>query len=332
MAASSLAPRTAQRYEYIWFRVRTWLRDNGHPVSLPISAALYQEFALFVSSDPNMERPRATLKLLSAAMAWLHRLYDMPNPAASAYSRQVTRGLVHLRTQRPVQHRPPAPHGALARLYAESDSETMSLSELRGKAIALFTLATALRPDSVAKLTVRDISYTSTGMSVSVWRSKADRDLDGRLTFVPNHPNLNLCPVRTVRTYIARSRVPTAAATWPTFLRVEDHKVARDDAPLALTPNRVSTIITEVMRRAAPGSNITGGGLRSGAATAAVNSGVPIEVMMQHGGWRSRAIFDECYAHWSTPANLTALLIGERPIQQPDGNGSNSDTPSDDSP
>ncbi len=61
VAASLLAPRTAQRYEWIWVRVRTWLRDNGHPASLRISAALYQEFALFVTSDPNMERPRQTL-------------------------------------------------------------------------------------------------------------------------------------------------------------------------------------------------------------------------------------------------------------------------------
>jgi len=152
--------------------------------------------------------------------------------------------------------------------------------DIRDKALLLIGFAAGFRRSELIGLDIEDIQFVTQGLVISVNRSKTDQTGQGRKVGIPFAEGMH-CPVHSLKQWIGF----IGADSGPIFRPISRHEFI---SPKRLTGNAVASIVKERVRTIglAP-ENYSGHSLRSGLATSAAFSGVPLLKIRQQTGHKS---------------------------------------------
>ncbi|WP_261555538.1 site-specific integrase [Frankia tisae] len=269
---------TKRAYARQWETFTAWCSTTGR-TPLPATAETVAEY---VSSMCDLDRAPATIDQAIAVIRRAHRDAGLEHQPDTAAARLVLRAYRRQRAesgQRPRQA-PPAVIDVVRALVAASDPKTDV--GLRDCAMIVLGFAMMGRRSELIALMISDVRETPDGLLVLVRSSKTDQDATGEEVAIPYGSNAATCPVRVVRSWLAR---------------LADHGII--DGPLLRSVNRHGQIgqglsgggANKIIRTAAQRANlpnaesITMHSLRAGGATSAYKAGAPISAITRQGRW-----------------------------------------------
>jgi integrase len=142
-----------------------------------------------------------TIARRAAAIAWVHRGHDQPNPCDSAAVRQVLAGIRRQHGIAPRRRARPLELEPVARIVEAIDART--LAGLRDRALLLLGFAGALRRSELVALDVEDLDFDpARGLQVTIRRSKTDQEQAGERVAVPYARSPGRCAVRALRRWL----------------------------------------------------------------------------------------------------------------------------------
>jgi len=266
-ARSALAESTWRAYRSDWRTFETWCRERD-VAQMPASAATV---AAFVAAEATRGFRPVTIERRAAAIAFVHRSQDQPNPCDSAAVSTVlsgirrTHGTAPLRQVRPLQVEP------LELLVSAIDPKTTQGK--RDRAVLLLGFAAALRRSELVALDVGDLSFdVDRGLLVKVRSSKTDQEKAGEQVAVPYaSAGREICAVRAISDWLETSSIHSGAV----FRRMRRGDTVTNDR---LTAQSVALIVKRTAKAAGIDErqviNLAGHSLRAGYVTAAAAAGV----------------------------------------------------------
>ena len=164
----------------------------------------------------------------------------------------------------------------LRRLVATADPGT--IIGVRDRAIILLGFAGMLRRSEIAALLVGDVATSDEGLTVTVRRSKTDKEAAGAVVAVPYGSHELTCPVRAVATW----RTAGGIADGSLFRRVDRH--GRLLGPMS--GQAVAMVVARAAEAAELEGHYRGHSLCRGGATAARKAGHDLVTIGRHGRWK----------------------------------------------
>jgi len=253
LLAHAIAPNTERAYESDLRHFRDW---GG---SLPATPAT---ICAYVGNHAG-RLSVATVQRRIATLSKAHSAAGLPNPCQTEVVKTTVRGLRRKHGTAQKQAKP------LLRddLFLVLDRMGDSLRDRRDRALLLLGFAGGFRRSELVALEQADLEIVRQGLVVTVRRSKADQEGEGRRIGIP-HGRTRYCPVAAVEGWLAASGINTG----PLFRPITRHG---HHASNALTGDAVSVLLRE--RLAAAGidpEGYSGHSLRAGFATSAAQAGV----------------------------------------------------------
>ncbi len=269
---------TKRAYERQWSTFTAWCSTTGR-TPLPATAETVAEY---VSSMCDLDRAPATIDQAIAVIRRAHRDAGLEHQPDTAAARLVLRAYRRQRAesgQRPHQA-PPAVIDVVRALVAASDPTT--IVGLRDRVMIVLGFAMMGRRSELISLMISDVRETPDGLLVLVRSSKTDQDATGVEVAIPYGSHADTCPVRLVRSWLAR---------------LAEHGIT--DGPLLRSVNRHGKIgqglsgggANKIIRTAAQraglpnADKITMHSLRAGGATSAYKGGAPVDSIARQGRW-----------------------------------------------
>lgn len=271
------------------------------------------------------DSPAAIIRSARAAIAELHLAKDIESPFGI---RRLEKAIKTLITERTTRATAQAGTFDVALLIDRirvrwPDDSTLTLTDLRAKAILLLGIARCARaaclaatkrleqrPDDGSKLYVLEIGH------------KTDANREGTRSIVYSSGDVRACPVSTVRTYMQMTA--QQAERWeaahpdqlaPLFLSLRG-------SPDCLKAETISSIISSSLESLgftvdSWGRKLTGHSVRRSARQAAQRAGFDDRVIDFVGKWKNDTSASRRYEDPTTPADWTARLFSAPPA--PDG-------------
>ena len=235
--------------------------------------ATQQQVAEYISNRAQKFRVR-TLERRLTGIGMAHAIQGYPDPTKSVLIKKLLRGVkrVHGVAQRQAQ---PILHADLQRMF----EGTVSLTQMRDRALMMLGFSCALRRSEVVALNVEDVSLVEAGLTVRLRRSKNDQFGKTRLIGVP-YGSGDVCTVRAVGAWLSRSGLKSG----PLFCRVlkSGRITARlSDQSVALIVKRYAVSV------GLPASRISGHSLRAGFVTSAARAGASLVSIQRQTGHAS---------------------------------------------
>lgn len=142
--------------------------------------------------------------------------------------------------------------------------------DLRNRALFSLGFASALRRSELSALCLADVGFTRKGLLITVRSSKTDQKATGAMLAVPFAKDKRICPVRTLRAWIA------VRGSWegPLFVRFNG---AREATRQILSAPSVAGVLKRALRRiGVDPTEYAAHSLRAGMATTAAENGASI--------------------------------------------------------
>lgn len=200
--ASSDNTRAAQLSD--WTIFTRWCDRTGHS---PLPATVDQ-LSWFLTEKSTELRPDgrwayspSTLSRWVSTINKMHALAGLPKPGAHESIRDLLRGIRRDRSTPPARRTPLLTDDirtilAAMRTEAAAAGWAERVAERRDAALLLMGLAGALRRSELTGLLVSDVvPHRADGLYVTVRRSKADRNAQGRTVTLPYGSDPHTCPV-----------------------------------------------------------------------------------------------------------------------------------------
>jgi hypothetical protein len=86
-----------------------------------------------------------------------------------------------------------------------------NLLGLRDRALILIGFAEAFRRSELCAMTMSDLCFSTSGLVISVPRSKADQEQAGDKVAIPFGEHDNTCPIKELRRWLAKAKVADGA-------------------------------------------------------------------------------------------------------------------------
>lgn len=258
-----------------------WRRFVGFAQAAGVSAlpAAPETVGLYLTHLAVEGRRTATVDRALAAIAFVHRREGFPFDRAHPAIRDVLAGIHRELGRAPVKKRP-VEDTLLRRLVDATAGERWVA--LRDRALLLVGWFSACRRSEIAAFQVADVVFVEEGCRITIRRSKTDQEGRGREIGLPYAGAPELCPVRTLRSYLDALQL----ADGPLFRDVRAGVVRG-----GLSPAAVRAIVQRLCRRAGvPAREYGAHSLRSGFITTAAKRGKPLEAIMRQSGHRSERV------------------------------------------
>lgn len=165
----------------------------------------------------------------------------------------------------------------------------------RDKTILTLGWAGALRASEIVSIRRSDLTEVADGFELQIRRSKTDQRGKGKIVALPLY-HLSyavICPTRNLKLYLLRQAD-----------LFEAH--AADDLILPFTTRTISRVIEKAAILARLPEHYSSHSLRRGLATTAARHGIDDRIIMKHGRWLTREVFDQ-YVEEGTLWQKTAL-------------------------
>ena len=299
LALGCNAPRTSERYLGVFRKFVEFCRGAGLPrdAYFPASPAVV---ALFVQRLSARGLRPATVRVSLAALAWVHVVSGHVNPCTDATLRLVADGASRANAG-PTRHATPIHPSDLRRVLEflawRGTPRSFQLASMMSIAFAAF-----LRIEELLALRWSDVTVgvgdPPAALLVFVGKRKNDQQREGVTRPVPADTATPTATWQLMRRYARAVRHPFPAGDdetlWP--LIAEDGSV---DYSVVLP----RTAAYRALRFAFDAVGLRGDEygwhcFRAGAATSAADRGVPEEVLMAAGGWKSTSAV-RSYVHYS---------------------------------
>jgi integrase len=292
-ADTSRAKSTERAYGNDWRDFCAFARLIGrvpHPAE-PETVALY------ATDLARRGRAPATIARRLVSIAVYHRAGGYPSPTEHGVVRAVVSGL---RRQLGVaqQQKTALEIGPLRVVLARIPRDVRGL---RDRALLLIGWAAALRRSELAALGVSDLRFEPDGLIIELRRSKTDQEAVGEAVAVPFGAELETCPVRAVRAWLAVAGDDSAV-----FRRIDRHGNIGSN----LTATAIASIIRARALAAGVPGDFAGHSLRAGFATTAAHAGRSEGSIMRHGRWKSVQVARRYIRHGSRWLNNPAVDLG----------------------
>jgi hypothetical protein len=238
--------------------------------------------------------------------------------------RLVADGIVKCRTIVPMQQTPVMPIQPFIDLFSSwPDNDSLSVKQLRMKAICLMALVFMLRPSDIAPrsqvmnesaashhdavFSTSHLDFMPDGsLTVRFHGIKNDYDRDGFSVTIPHLPGqFDKCdPVLSLQAYIeATKQFRRSLPSSPVFLTL--NKPYR-----AIDASTVSSVLSESIKLAGLSSHqYSPRSFRPTGATQAINCGIHPDIARHIGRWRSQDTFNKHYVHTKVPDSYTQNIL-----------------------
>ncbi|MFH1568984.1 MAG: tyrosine-type recombinase/integrase [Gemmatimonadota bacterium] len=278
-ARASRAQRTLDLYAAAWARYDAWRSSAG------LEAASAQTLALYLEARAQAGRRVATIELdLAAVRAALQARGTPLPPLRDPACEGLWRVLEGIRRTVGEAQRQAAPLGpAELQRALERDGvvpgATVTLRQLRDRALLLVGFGAALRRSELVALEVADLDFSAEGMTLAIRRSKTDQTAKGAQVAVHAGQRPTTCPVRAVRDWLGAAKIIEG----PVFRQIRSNGTL---GPEALTAQMVSIVVKHAAVSAGlDPAGYSGHSLRAGLATTAAQAGKRLDVIMTQGRW-----------------------------------------------
>lgn len=222
--ADSMPPGTRRKYEEHWKRFLGWCEETGR-TPLPATPQTVTEFTHYLCYRYTPEggtRPGlspATVNQARWAVAKAHEIAEV-TPPSMKQSLAILRGyrgrLADTEDDRAKTRKATAlTRSALQQFAAATDSDR--LIGLRDRAMIMLHYAVAARISEIVRVNIQDITDTSEGLLVSLYRSKTR--LHDELAIPVEHAPATVAAVRAWRAKLAE----LGRITGPLFVRINRH-------------------------------------------------------------------------------------------------------------
>lgn len=259
-----------------------------------------------VAKSEQSDRPESLLRAVMAALTNFFSIRGRRNPFNQELLNLV-KALVKHSTKRPSGRTKVMPMEPLSRLFESwGENNTLTLSQLRQKALTLLTMACMARPSDLAPKVgfVRSqLSFRDTSVTVLFFGIKNDTNRQGFEVRVDGTES-NADPVKCLKHYCDRT--------------AEHAKEANDAVFLTLTPpfkalnaQSVAQILRKSISDAGlPPDQYTAKSFRPSAATAAIASGCNPNITRLRGRWKTESVFFNHYVYPVTEqTNMTHEIM-----------------------
>lgn len=285
LAEIARAPATQRAYASDWKHFTGWAASYGLE-PLPASP---ETVARYIAALTSQGVAANTLTRRVSAIAAQHReaghAFDRRDPVLA----RVLAGAKRVLGTAPIQKAALTPEEVAAIVAAQPDT----LTGLRNRALILITYAGAFRRAEVAALTTADLTFTASGVTITVRRGKGDQEAEGHSKAIAPGDNPSTCPCRALKRWIMAARL----ADGPVFRRLDPHGNLGGGLSGAAVAEIVKRAVTHwalasgrSRAEAARLAEAVGGhSLRAGALTAAAQAGATDWDLMAASGHRSRA-------------------------------------------
>lgn len=266
------------------------------------------------------ERPESVLKSCLAALNFLFQGMGKSPPTHSGDIDRLVTALVKTCTKRPMKRQKPMPISAFVDLFEHMGPNcSLSLNDLRLKAITLLALTAMTRPSDLAPkakqlssidnslvpvtLSVNDVNFEEDGsMTIHFHGTKNDYNRQGfEVNIPPNADNSNCDPVECLRSYI--NRTESCRSVDMNALLITLRPPYR-----AIKADTVASILDESIKRAGL-QGFSAKSFRPTGASTAVALGVLPETVMKLGRWKTKEVFLNHYVYAKVPVNYTEKLF-----------------------
>lgn len=308
------AASTLQQYDRV---IQNYLLFCGersiHYPDLNTQESVCVEF--LCSLADKSDRPQSVLKTALAALGMWFRVHDIESPLASKEASYLFTALVKSSTKRPAKRTaimPLAPFISMVNSW-EMDC-SLSLKQLRLKAVLLLTIALMARPSDLApKAKMFDGVQTTSlvtfskdrlqfhpdgSLTVVLFGIKNDTDRSGFTVRIPKGSNVKTDPVSTLKTYIERTEsVRKGDSAVFLSLNYPYH---------ALKADSIASILQEAIHLVGlDKEGFTPKSFRPSSATASIQNQVDPHTAMQIGRWKSKDVFYDHYVYPCAPSRYT---------------------------
>lgn len=274
-ALNSKAANTIRAYRADWRKFTTWC-DERQLIPLPAAA---ETVAMFAAELAGAEKA-STLQRRMSAIAEAHRAAGFESPTRVGIVQNVLAGVrrAHGSTQ---EGKAALLTQDILAMVAACDED---LAGLRDKALVLLGFAGAFRRGELVALHVEDLAFTSSGLVVTVRRSKTDQEGQGAKKGIPFGASERSCPVHAVRKWLEAARLSSG----PVFRGVSRWGQVQ---ATPLSDRAVALIVKKLATAAGLNPKLYAGhSLRAGLATQAAMNGVEERVIQNQTGHKSVAV------------------------------------------
>lgn len=270
--SAELARNTVLSYDRDWRVFRAWCEAAGR-TAMPAPADLVE---LYCVDLLRRGRKVTTVMRHIRGIQYQHRTTGHENPITASV-RQLLSGARRILAQRPAQKEALLTEDIRAMVAAIDRTAPIGA---RNAALLLFGFASALRRSSLARLELRDLTFTPEGLLVVIRWEKQDREGKTREIAIPLGRRAATCPVRAMKRWLGfRGDEPGLV-----FTRVHRGHTS----PEGLLGNRIGQIVQEAaaavnLDRSKYGAH----SLRAGFVTEALERGTNELAIARHTGHRS---------------------------------------------
>lgn len=272
----SQAENTRDAYRADWADFTSWAAEL-QLASLPAEPATVARYLVAL-----VERGYkvATLTRRLSAISQAHQAAGLDTPTASLTVRKVFSGIKRRHGVAQDAKAPILPDD-LRLMVAELDDTPAGK---RDRALLLLGFAGAFRRSELVSLDVGDLEFRSTGLVVTLRRSKTDQEGQGELKGIPRGRDKNTCPVRAVEAWIKAAQLQDG----PLFRPIDRHGNIRAQRLADFTVVRVVKTLAAAV--GLDPAKYGGHSLRAGLATAAAAAGAEERAIMKQTGHKSERI------------------------------------------
>jgi len=261
-AEKALSTRKAYGTDFLLFK--TWCDAKGVS-SLPASP---ETVAAFLAAETGNGTKPSTLARRVAAIRFAHKLAGRATPTDSEAVKATLRGIRRTVGTAKIRKAP----AVAAKVRAMVGLAPDRLAGLRDRALLLLGFAGAFRRSELVALDVADITETTTGLLVTIRRSKTDQEGEG-VTIAIARGDV-ACPARALREWLDAAGIEAG----PIFRPINKAGTVSGER---LTDRSVANIVKAYAGRAGFDANLfSGHSLRSGFLTSAAAKGASIFKMM----------------------------------------------------
>jgi integrase len=226
----------------------------------------------------------ATIRRRVASIAEAHRVAGLATPTTGIVKTLLS-GLARSTNQHQTRKK-------ALRVSDLADSIPLFGDDLRGcrdKAILLLGFAGGFRRSEITNLVIGDITFTDSGMMITIRQSKTDQAGQGMTKTIGNGRYLPTCAVSALRLYLKG----LGKVSGPVFRNI---KKGGEIIGNKLTPQSVAAIVKKAVSLCGLNPDSFGGhSLRSGHITAAKQAGIMTEEIMKTTGHKDPSMITRYY-------------------------------------
>ena len=265
------------------------------------------------------ERPQSVLATAMAALSHVYCALDLSDITKDVHITRLISALIKSGTTKAMKRSTVLPIEKFTDMFRKwGSNESLSIKQLRLKAITLLALALMLRPSDVAPnakyfdedtfslqrvlFTTDMLRFDDEGVHVTFFGIKNDAQRSGFVVFLPiNVDDHVIDPVSCLKCYISKTN--DVRSDRAVFLALR--------SPFkGLASSSIANILEESIEQAGlRGQGFSAKSFRPTGATVAIEKGVNPKVVQQIGRWKSTDVFFQHYVHAKTPSEFTSKVL-----------------------